>query len=96
MKRPPDQQRKALSVRPSFASYEVGYGKPPIDTRFKSGRSGNPKGRPKGSKNKARVPALNEERIKAILLEEAYRTIKVNEGAGQVTVPRTRAPFLRM
>lgn len=28
---------------------EVGYGKPPIHTRFKKGQSGNPKGRPKKS-----------------------------------------------
>jgi hypothetical protein len=26
--------------------YEVGYGKPPVATRFKEGRSGNPNGRP--------------------------------------------------
>ena len=55
------------------------------------GQSGNPKGRPKGSKNKSKVPALNEERMKSILLEEAYRTIKVNEGSGQVTVPMAQA-----
>jgi len=31
--------------------YEVGYGKPPRDTRFKEGQSGNPRGRPPGLKN---------------------------------------------
>ena len=32
------------------ATYEVGYKKPPTHTRFRPGRSGNPRGRPKGSK----------------------------------------------
>ena len=31
--------------------YEVGYGKPPKQSRFQPGRSGNPKGRPTGSRN---------------------------------------------
>jgi Family of unknown function (DUF5681) len=30
--------------------YEVGYRKPPKHTRFQKGRSGNPRGRPRGSK----------------------------------------------
>lgn len=34
---------------------DVGYGKPPLETRFKAGQSGNPKGRPKGALNVATV-----------------------------------------
>ena len=30
---------------------KVGYGKPPATSRFKKGKFGNPKGRPKGSRN---------------------------------------------
>ena len=69
--------------------YEVGYGKPPVSGRFKPGRSGNPKGRPKGAKNK--VPRLNEERLKAIVLEEAYREITVRDGDRNVSVPMAQA-----
>ena len=31
--------------------YEIGYGKPPAGRRFQKGQSGNPRGRPRGSKN---------------------------------------------
>lgn len=67
----------------------MGYGKPPEGTRFRRGQSGNPRGRPKGAKNK--LPALNEERMKNIILEEAYRTITVRDGMRNVTVPIARA-----
>jgi hypothetical protein len=33
--------------------YQVGYKKPPIETRFKKGNNANPRGRPRGSKNLA-------------------------------------------
>ena len=69
--------------------YEVGYGKPPVGSRFKPGQSGNPRGRPKGANT--RLPALNEERMKSIILEEAYRGITVRDGDRNVSVPIAQA-----
>jgi hypothetical protein len=43
----PDQKQEAGSA--------VGYGKPPQSTQFRKGASGNPRGRPKGSRNVATV-----------------------------------------
>lgn len=36
-----------------MSEYEVGFGKPPHTNQFKPGKSGNPKGRPRGHKNLA-------------------------------------------
>ena len=41
----------AAEKAPADAGYEIGYGKPPIGTRFRPGRSGNPNGRKKGTKS---------------------------------------------
>lgn len=35
--------------------YKVGYGRPPQASRFQKGRSGNPKGRARGSRNLAEI-----------------------------------------
>jgi hypothetical protein len=36
-------------------NYEIGFGKPPKNTQFRKGLSGNAKGRPRGSRNLATV-----------------------------------------
>ena len=85
----PKARKTLANGLPARRDYEVGYGKPPKATRFKPGVSGNPKGRPKGARN--RRPALHEERLKEIILDEAYRTIDVRDGDRTVTVPMAQA-----
>ncbi|MEC5293047.1 DUF5681 domain-containing protein [Aurantimonas sp. C2-6-R+9] len=85
---PVRRQRPKLKG-PDTTRYDVGYGKPPVEKRFGPGQSGNPRGRPRGAKNK--MPALNEERLKSIILEEAYRAIRINDGDRQIKVPMAQA-----
>ena len=54
-------------------SYDIGYGRPPVHSRFKKGESGNPKGRPKGAKS-----------MKALLEEALSSSVTIMEGG----VPR--------
>ncbi len=60
--------------------YEVGYGKTPKETRFKPGQSGNPRGRPKHSKNTA-----------TLLAEELNERISLREGSKQVIITKKQA-----
>jgi hypothetical protein len=55
--------------------YSVGYGRPPEETRFKPGQSGNPKGRPKGAKNLTTLFA--EELLRPVILKENGKTRRV-------------------
>ncbi len=81
---------RSLTLPPRSADYDVGYCKPPVASRFKPGQSGNPRGSRKGAPKKA-VPALNDERLKTLILEEAYRTISINDQNGQFDIPMAQA-----
>jgi hypothetical protein len=72
------------------ASYDVGYGKPPVATRFKPGRSGNAKGRPKGSR-RSKPGDVTVERLKALVMEEVYRPIQIRDGGVMVEMPVIQA-----
>jgi uncharacterized protein DUF5681 len=62
--------------------YKIGYGRPPIQTRFKKGQSGNPSGRPRGNVAK---------RIRALALKEAYRLVRIKEGDKTLALPAIQA-----
>ena len=57
--------------------FSVGYGKPPKHARFKPGQSGNPRGRPKGTRNLA--TDLNEELAEKIIVTEGGRPLKISK-----------------
>jgi hypothetical protein len=59
---------------------KVGYAKPPKHTRFTKGCSGNPKGRPAGSKNLA-----------TMMIEELTQTVAVVENGKRTKIPKIRA-----
>jgi len=66
-------------------AYETGYRRPPISGRFKKGRSGNPKGRPKGSGN-----------FLTLLEQELGQSIIVNENGKKKTITRMQAMVKRI
>ncbi|MEP9390526.1 DUF5681 domain-containing protein [Mesorhizobium sp. KR9-304] len=61
------------------AREEVGYGKPPLHSRFKLGQSGNPRGRPKGTKN-----------LKTDLAEELAERVQVTENGRLLKISKQR------
>ena len=66
-------------------AYEIGYRRPPKSARFKKGKSGNPKGRPKGSSN-----------FLILLEKELGQSIVVNENGRKKTITRMQAMVKRM
>ena len=65
--------------------YEVGYRKPPRHTRFKKGQSGNPRGRPSGSKN-----------LSTLLSEVLNELVVVAESSGRRKITKRRAIIMQL
>jgi Family of unknown function (DUF5681) len=65
------------------SDYQVGYGRPPLYTRFKPGKSGNPKGRPKGCLN-----------VRTIVEKVLNRQVTIREGDGKRRVSTFEAMML--
>jgi hypothetical protein len=63
-------------------SNPVGYGRPPVQSRFRKGKSGNPTGKRKHGE---------AERAEALIRQEAYRLLNVREGEKVTRMPALQA-----
>ena len=70
--------------QPAVRHYAVGYGRPPLTSRFKKGTSGNVRGRPKGQKN-----------LKTLIKQAMTTQVSVREGSRSTKVSKLVAVVLR-
>jgi hypothetical protein len=75
-KRANDASAARGKSKPESGNGDVGYCRPPKAHQFKPGRSGNPKGRPKGAKNEATI--IRSILDKKISVREAGKSRKIS------------------
>jgi hypothetical protein len=71
--------------RPGKTDYDVGYGRPPKENQFKPGKSGNPRGRPKGTRP-----------VGAALHGIFYQKVRVTDGDRARWVPALEVILRRL
>src|SRR5215469_12537495 len=69
----------------SDAAYAVGYGRPPTNTRYKPGQSGNPRGRRKGRRN-----------VRTVVEETLNQRITIREGDRTRSLTKLELTMLTM
>src|SRR5256884_9827762 len=84
MGRKRQSNRGEKSASDNAAHVPVGYGQPPLASRFKPGTSGNAKGRPKGSKN-----------FKTLIKQAMTASISIQEGQTNRRVSKIEGVVLR-
>ena len=68
-------------VRKRRAPYAVGYGRPPTSSQFQPGHSGNPNGRPKGTRNVSSMARNTLERTTNVKVRGTWRKMTVRKAA---------------
>ncbi len=95
----------AAGEKPRGRDNEVGYGRPPRESQFRKGESGNPKGRPKGSLNLATVldktlrekVVINEngQRQQVTKMEAAVKQLVNKSAAGDLAAIKFLSALIR-
>lgn len=74
----------------------VGYGRPPAEHKFKPGKSGNPRGRPRKAQPAKIETGFGMAAINSMIVAEAYRPVTIREGEKTLELPAIQAVLRSM